>query len=56
MKIVRLQDGKKETFGLVKGDNVSTKEEITYKTGVPLPLSIKDFLFDGWFDEVKDQL
>lgn len=56
MKIVRLQDGEKETFGLVKGDNVATKEEIVYKTGVPLPLSIKDFLFDGWFDEVKDQL
>ena len=56
MKIVRLQNGEKETFGLVKGDSVSTKEEITYNTGVPLPLSIKDFLFDGWFDEVKDQL
>ena len=55
MKIARLLDGEKETFGLVKGDNVATKEEITYKTGVPLPLSIKDFLFDGWFDEVKDQ-
>ena len=55
MKIVRLLDGEKETFGLVKGDNVATKEEIVYKTGVPLPLSIKDFLFDGWFDEVKGQ-
>ena len=55
MKIVRLLDGEKETFGLVKGDRVATKEEIVYKTGVPLPLSIKDFLFDGWFDEVKGQ-
>ncbi len=56
MKIARLSENSKETFGLVKNGQVSTKEEITYETGVPLPLSIKDFLFDGWFDEVKDKL
>ena len=56
LKIARLLEGDKETYGLINGNKVSTKEEITYETGVPIPLSIKDFLFDGWFEEVKDQL
>jgi len=56
LKIARLSENSKETFGLVKNGQVSTKEEITYETGVPLPLNIKDFLFDGWFDEVKNKL
>ena len=56
MKIVRLLDNGKETFGLVKDEQVATKEEMIYETGVPLPISIKDFLFDGWFDEIKDKL
>ena len=55
VRIVRLLDGQKETFGIINGDYVATKEELVYKTGVPLPISIKDFLFDGWFDEVKNQ-
>lgn len=56
MKIARLFHENSETYGFVKGDKVSTKDEITYKTGVPIPQSIKDFLFDGWYDEIKDQL
>ena len=56
MRIARLQDGGKETFGLLRGDEVATREEITYETGVPLPLSVKSFLFDGWLDEVRDRL
>ncbi|MBI5860313.1 MAG: fumarylacetoacetate hydrolase family protein [Nitrosarchaeum sp.] len=56
MKIARLFHEDKETYGFVKGDKVSTKDEITYQTGVPIPQSIKDFLFDGWYDEIKDQL
>ena len=57
MKIARLlDDNDKETFGIVKDEQVATKEEMIYETGVPLPLSIKDFLFDGWFDEIKDKL
>jgi len=47
-----LKDGK-ETFGFVKDGHVATREEIMYTTGVPLPYSIKDFLFDGWFEEIK---
>ncbi len=55
MKIVRLSESNKETYGFVKDGKVATKEEITYETGVPLPQSIKEFLFDGWLDEIKDQ-
>lgn len=56
MKIARLYQGNKETFGFTKDGKVSTKDEITYQTGVPIPQSIRDFLFDGWFDEIKDEL
>lgn len=56
MKIARLLHNNNETYGLVKGDKVSTKDEITYSTGVPIPLSVKDFLFDGWYDEIKNKI
>ena len=45
-----------ETYGFVNGDNVITKEDITHQTGVPIPQSIKDFLFDGWYDEIKPKI
>lgn len=56
MKIARLLHNNNETYGFVKGDKVSTKDEITYSTGVPIPLSVKDFLFDGWYDEIKNKI
>ena len=56
MKIVRLSNGNNETYGFVKGDKVATKDEIIYLTGVPLPHSVKDFLFDGWYDEIKNKI
>ncbi|MCV0430592.1 fumarylacetoacetate hydrolase family protein [Nitrosopumilus sp.] len=56
MKIARLSYGNNETYGFVKGDKVSTKDEITYLTGVPIPQNVKDFLFDGWFDEIKNKI
>ena len=56
MKIARLVHENNETYGFVKGDKVATKEEITYLTGVPIPLNVKDFLFDGWFDEIKNKI
>lgn len=56
MKIVRLSNGNNETYGFVKGDKVSTKDEITYLTGVPIPQNVKDFLFDGWYDEIKNKI
>lgn len=56
MKIARLSYDSSETYGFVKGDRVATKDEITYHTGVPIPQSIKDFLFDGWYDEIKEKI
>jgi len=56
MKIVRLSHENNETYGFVKGDKVATKDEITYLTGVPIPLNVKDFLFDGWYDEIKNKI
>jgi len=56
MKIARLSYENSETYGFVNGDKVSTRDEITYQTGVPIPQSIKDFLFDGWYDEIKDKI
>jgi len=56
MKIARFLESSKETFGLVKDGKIATREQITFETGVPLPFTIKDFLFDGWFDEIKEKV
>ena len=56
MKIARLLHNNKETYGFVNGNKVSTKDEITYLTGVPIPQNVKDFLFDGWYDEIKNKI
>jgi len=56
MKIARLLYDNNETYGFVNGDKVSTKDEITYSTGVPIPQNVKDFLFDGWYDEIKNKI
>ena len=56
MKIARLSNKNNETYGFVKGEKVSTKDEITYLTGVPIPQNVKDFLFDGWYDEIKNKI
>ncbi|ABX12206.1 fumarylacetoacetate hydrolase family protein [Nitrosopumilus maritimus] len=56
MKIARLVHENNETYGFVKEDKVATKDEITYLTGVPIPHNVKDFLFDGWFDEIKNKI
>lgn len=56
MKIARLLHGNNETYGFVNGTKVSTKDDIIYLTGVPLPHNVKDFLFDGWYNEIKDKV
>ncbi len=55
MKIARLLRENMETYGFVNGDKVLTRESITSQTGIPIPQSIKDFLFEGWYDEVKSK-
>ncbi len=52
MKIGRFSIAGKETYGFVKDNHIATKDEIISKTGIPLPLSIKEFLFDGWYEEI----
>jgi len=56
MKIARLLHENNETYGFVKGDKVATKDEITFLTGVPIPHNVKDFLFDGWYNEIKNKI
>jgi len=56
VNIARLAQDGNETYGLIKDGNVATKENITSETGVPLPLGIMDFLFEGWYDEIKDKI
>lgn len=52
MKIGRFLINNKETYGFVKDNKIATKEEIITKTGIPIPIGIKEFLFDGWYDEI----
>jgi 2-keto-4-pentenoate hydratase/2-oxohepta-3-ene-1,7-dioic acid hydratase in catechol pathway len=52
MRIGRFLIADKETYGFVKNGRIATKDEIITKTGIPLPLSIKEFLFDGWYEEI----
>ena len=56
MKIARLFRDGHETYGLIRDGNVATKDNIINQTGVPLPFSIMDFLFEGWYDEIKDRI
>ena len=53
MKIASIRKGENETYGLVQDDKIATKDDITYSTGVPIPINVRDFLFDGWLQEVK---
>ncbi|MGI0037696.1 MAG: fumarylacetoacetate hydrolase family protein, partial [Nitrososphaera sp.] len=58
MRIARIRDSKvKETYGIISGDgkSVVTKADIQQQTGIPVPPNIKDFMFGGWLDEVKQQ-
>ena len=55
MKIGRFLISGKESYGFVRDDKIATKEEIIAKTGIPIPLTIKEFLFDGWYQEVISQ-
>ena len=56
MKIARVVKSGKETFGLVKDGKIATKDDITHSTGIPIPLNVKDFLFDGWYEEILPKI
>ena len=55
MKIARIKlNSLVETYGIVSedGKKIITKEQIQEKTGIPIPLNIKEFLFGGWLQEM----
>ena len=56
MKIARIKDTKiGHTYAIVSDDKkkLITKSEIQEQTGIPIPQSIKEFMFKGWLNEVK---
>ena len=52
MKIARIRKKERVTYGLIQDGKIATKDDITYATGVPIPIHVRDFLFDGWINEV----
>ena len=52
MKIARIRKSDRETYGLVQDGKIATKDDITYATAVPIPINVRDFLFDGWIKEI----
>ncbi len=56
MKIARIKDRwLGDTYAIVSNDlkNLITRSEIQEQTGIPIPSSIKEFMFKGWLNEVK---
>ena len=53
MKIARIRKAGDETYGLVQDRKISTNDDITSSTAVPIPINVRDFLFDGWLEELK---
>ena len=57
MKIARVKDSNNtETYALISRDEkkLVTRNEIQEQTGIPIPVSIKEFMFNGWLDEVRE--
>jgi 2-keto-4-pentenoate hydratase/2-oxohepta-3-ene-1,7-dioic acid hydratase in catechol pathway len=55
MKIARIKDiSDGETYAILSHDagKLITRSEIQEQTGIPLPPTIKDFLFNDWINEV----
>jgi 2-keto-4-pentenoate hydratase/2-oxohepta-3-ene-1,7-dioic acid hydratase in catechol pathway len=56
MKIARIKDTVAgETYAIISDDSTKliTKSEIQEQTGIPLPSSIKEFMFNSWIEEIK---
>ena len=55
MKIARVRTKEYgETYGIVSTNlnKIITKNEIQEQTGIPLPLNLKEFLFNNWLNEI----
>ena len=58
MKIARIRNASLvETYAVVSNDGkkLITRPEIQDQTGIPMPYSIKEFMFKGWLEEVKER-
>lgn len=59
MRVARVYTGNsRETFALVnhEGKLIATKDEVEKQTGVALPSSVEDFLFEGYADKIKNKM
>jgi 2-keto-4-pentenoate hydratase/2-oxohepta-3-ene-1,7-dioic acid hydratase in catechol pathway len=57
MKIARIRNvSLVETYAVLSDDGrkLITRSEIQAQTGIPIPSSIKEFMFKGWLEEVKE--
>jgi 2-keto-4-pentenoate hydratase/2-oxohepta-3-ene-1,7-dioic acid hydratase in catechol pathway len=57
MKIARIRNASLvETYAVVSDDGkkLITRSEIQDQTGIPIPSSIKEFMFKGWLEEIKE--
>ena len=57
MKIARIRNASLvETYALVSDDGrkLITRSEIQDQTGIPIPSSIKEFMFKGWLEVVRE--
>src|SRR6476620_8914606 len=58
MKIARIWSDKLgDTYGIISedGSQVVSKSDFQEQTGIPIPHSIKEFLFRCWIDKVTNQ-
>jgi 2-keto-4-pentenoate hydratase/2-oxohepta-3-ene-1,7-dioic acid hydratase in catechol pathway len=58
MKIARIRNASLvETYAVVSNDGkrLITRSEIQDQTGIPMPYSIKEFMFKGWLEEVRER-
>src|ERR1044072_2260468 len=59
MKIGRFRNEELvESYAIISNDGkrLISKSDFQEKTGIPIPHSIKEFLFKGWISEVKENL
>lgn len=57
MKIARIRNASLVgTYAVVSDDGkrLITRSEIQDQTGIPIPYSVKEFMFKGWLEEVKE--
>ena len=57
MKIARIRNANRlETYALISedGKRFITRNEIQDQTGIPMPVAVKEFMFKGWLEEVKN--